>query len=346
VKKIDFEVHFATRGWVEALEKNPGYPRLARDPASGNRRLYYQADAGEPLPDALLEKLLDIDAGRIAAMDAAGVDMAILSLTSPGVEQLEPTAATKLAREANDELARAVAKHPGRLLGYAALSPKDTETAAKEMERAVQDLGLKGWKTHSNYGDSYLDEKRYWPLLAKAEELDAPIYLHPTVPKIKEFWSYGLDLAGPSFGFGAETSLTMMRLVFSGAFDAFPNLKVVIGHYGEGLPFLLDRMDFASNFPHVAADTGAFVPLERRPSDYLKENMWISTSCNYLPAAFLCCQDALGMDRIVFGSDYPYGKMEECLAFLAGRSLSADDERKLYESNAAHLGVTAPGSTR
>jgi predicted TIM-barrel fold metal-dependent hydrolase len=341
VKKIDFEVHFATQSWLEALERNPGYPRLARDLKSGNRRLYYQADAGEPLPDVLLEKLLDIDAGRIAAMDAAGVDVAVLSLTAPGVEQLEPAVATRLAREANDELARAIARHPGRLLGYAALCPKDIETAVAEMERAVKELGLKGWKTHSNYGDSYLDEKRYWPLLAKAEELDAPIYLHPTVPKIKEFWTYGLDLAGPSFGFGAETSLTMMRLIFSGAFDAFPKLKVVIGHYGEGLPFLLDRIDFASNFPHVSADTGAFVPLERKPSDYLRENMWVSTSCNYLPAAFLCSRDALGMDRIVFGSDYPYGQMGECMAFLAARKLSAADERKLYEANAARLGVIA-----
>lgn len=340
MKKIDFEVHFATQGWVEALESNPGYPRLARDPESGNRRLYYQADAAEPYPDALLEKLLDVDTGRIAAMDTAGVDMAVLSLTAPGVEQLEPTFAGRLAREANDELARAIARHPGRLQGYAALSPKNTETAVKEMERAVKELGLKGWKTHSNYGDSYLDEKRYWPLLAKAEELDTPVYLHPTVPKIKEFWTYGLALAGPSFGFGVETSLTMVRLILSGAFDAFPNLKVVIGHYGEGLPFLLDRIDFAANFPHVSADSGAFVPLKRKPSEYLRENMWISTSCNYLPGAFLCSQDALGMDRILFGSDYPYGKMDECLAFLAGRGLSADDEQKLYEGNAARLGIT------
>jgi predicted TIM-barrel fold metal-dependent hydrolase len=341
VKKIDFEVHFATPGWVEALESNAGYPRLARDPATGNRRLYYQAEAGEPLPDTLLEKLLDIGAGRIAAMDAAGVDVAVLSLTAPGVEQLEPAAATTLAREANDELARAIAWHPDRLQGYAALSPKDTGTAVKELERAVKELGLKGWKTHSNYGDSYLDEKRYWPLLAKAEELDVPIYLHPTVPMIKEFWTYGLALAGPAFGFGAETSLTMMRLIMSGALDAFPDLKVVIGHYGEGLPFLLDRIDFAANFQHVSADSGAFVPLKRKPSDYLRENTWVSTSCNYLPGAFLCTKDALGMERIVFGSDYPYGRMDECLAFLAGRGLSTDDEQKLYEKNAARLGITA-----
>lgn len=340
MRKIDFETHFATQGWVDALYANKGYPRLAEDAATGNRRLYYQADAAEPFPDALLNKLLDIGAGRIAEMDAAGVDVAVLSLTAPGVEQLEPAAATKLARQANDDLAEAIGKYPGRFRGYAAVSPKDPESAVKELERAVKELGFIGWKTHCNYGDSYLDEKRYWPLLAKAEELDIPIYLHPTVPMIKEFWTYGLTLAGPSFGFGAETCLTMIRLIMSGAMDAFPKLKVVIGHYGEGLPFLLDRLDFAANFSHVAGDAGAFVALKRKPSEYLRGNTWVSTSCNYLPAAFNCSREAMGMERIVFGSDHPYGKMNECLAFLGGRGLSEAEQELLYEKNAAQLGVT------
>jgi uncharacterized protein len=342
MKKIDLEVHFVTQGWIDAMEANPAYPRLARDRESGNRRLYYRADAAEPYPDALLEKLLDVDTGRIAAMDAAGVDFAALSLTSPGVEQLDSATAARIARESNDELAQAVSRHPSRLQGYAAVYPKDVDAAVTELERAINELGLMGWKTHSNFGDSYLDEKRYWPLLAKAEELDIPIYLHPTVPMIKEFWTYGLALAGPPFGFGVETALTMVRLILSGALDAFPNLKLIVGHYGEGLPFLLDRIDFAANFSHVAADSGAFVPLKRKPSEYLRENMWISTSCNYLPGAFLCSMDAMGMERIVFGSDYPYGKMNECLSFLAGRGLSPAEEELLYETNAARLGVTVP----
>ncbi len=339
MKRIDFEVHFATQSWVDALTENPGYPRLAHDPATGNRRLYYQADAAEPYPDALLDKLLDLGAGRIAAMDAAGVDVAVLSLTAPGIEQLEPSWATKLAREANDELAAAIARYPDRFIGYAALCPKQPEQAIQELERCVKELGFKGWKTHCNYGDSYIDEKQYWPILAKCAELDVPIYLHPTVPMIKEFWTYGLALAGPGFGFGVETSLAMFRLVLSGAFDAYPNLKVVLGHYGEGLPFILDRIDFAANFAHVAADSGAFVPLKRKPSEYLRENMWVSTSCNYLPGAFACSWNDLGKEHVVFGSDYPYGKMDECLAFLEGRGLSDAEKEMLYEKNAAALGV-------
>ena len=188
------------------------------------------------------------------------------------------------------------------------------------------------------YGEG---EKQYWPILAKCAELDVPIYLHPTVPMIKEFWTYGLALAGPAFGFGVETSLAMMRLVVSGVFDAYPGLKLVLGHYGEGLPFILDRIDFAANFPHVTADSGAFAPLERKPSEYLRENMWVSTSCNYLPGAFSCSWNDLGQKHVVFGSDYPYGNMAECLVFLKGRGLTPMEEDLLYEKNAADLGVTA-----
>ena len=341
MKKIDLEVHFATQGWVDALTANPGYPKLANDPVSGNRRLYYQAAAAEPYPDALLEKLLDIGAGRIAAMDAAGIDVAVLSLTAPGIEQLEPKWATRLAHDANDELAAAIAKYPDRFVGYAALSPKDADAACKELERCVKELGFKGWKTHCNYGDSYIDEKQYWPILAKCAELDVPIYLHPTVPKIKEFWTYGLALAGPGFGFGMETALVMFRLILSGVFDAYPNLKVGVGHYGEGLPFLLDRVDFSANFAHVAADSGAFVALKRKPSDYMRTNMYVSTSCNYLPGAFNCSWNDLGKEHVVLGTDYPYGKMDECLAFLEGRGLSDAEKEMLYETNAAALGITA-----
>jgi predicted TIM-barrel fold metal-dependent hydrolase len=344
MKKIDFEAHFGTQGWVDALTNNPGYPRLERS-TEGNLRLCYRAETREPYPDELLAKLLDIGEGRIAAMDSFGIDVAVLSFVAPGAEQFDPVLGTKLARHANDALAEAMDRYPQRFRGYAALAPKDPEAAAKELERAVKELGMQGWKTHCNYGDSYLDEKQYWPILAKVEELGVPIYLHPTVPKIAELWTYGITLAGPAFGFGMETSLTAMRLVLSGAFDAFPNLKVILGHYGEGLPFLMQRMDWLYNRPHAQADKGAMISLERKPSRYFRENFMVTTSGNYLEAAFRCTRDALGMESIMLGTDYPFDNPAECLAFLEGLALSGEDKFALYEGNASRVGIVVGGAS-
>jgi uncharacterized protein len=339
VKRIDFETHFVTEEWIEAYLSSSGYPRLAKDEASGNLRLYYQADAAEPWGEANSKKLLDLGEGRIAEMDAAQVDVAVLSLTAPGVEQLEVGLGTRLAQSTNDRLAEAIDRFPDRFTGYAALAVKDADGAVQELERAVKDLGLKGWKTHSNFGDSYLDEKRYWPILAKAEQLGVPMYLHPTVPMIAALRTYGITLAGAAFGFGQETAMVMMRLVASGALDAFPDLKIIVGHYGEALPFLVQRMDFPYVHAYHQADQGSTVQLKRKPSDYLKSNMWVSTSGNYLPAAFACTRDALGMERIVLGTDHPYESMVDCMSFLESLALSPDDKAKLYWQNAASLGM-------
>jgi len=341
VKTIDFETHFATQGWVDALYSNPGYPRFQHDPITKNRRLFYRPEGGEPYGDVLLDKLLEIGEPRIKEMDDSGIDVAVLTLVAPGMEPFDTKLGVKLAREANDVLAEAIASHPDRYRGYAALAPNDVEASVKELERCVKELGLLGWKTHSNYGDTYLDDKRYWPILAKAEELDVPIYLHPTVPKIEELRTYGVALSGPPYGFGVETALVMLRLILSGAFDAFPRLKVILGHYGEVLPFLMARLDWAYVRPHIISDTGATPPLKRKPSDYVRENMWVSTSGNYLPAAFACTRDTLGIERIVLGTDHPFDAMGECMAFLETLGMSDREKQLLYEGNAAGLGVFA-----
>jgi predicted TIM-barrel fold metal-dependent hydrolase len=337
--KIDFEAHFVTREYVKTMEENQGYPRYIIDENTKNRRLWYTPDVGEPLGDELLNKLLDTGEKRLAIMDEAGVDVQVLSLTSPGVERFAPLLGADLAKRTNDALAEVINKHPDRFMGFAALAPSDPEGAADELERAVKELGLKGWKTHSNYGDSYLDDDQYWPILEKAAELGVPIYLHPAIPAIPALRKYGFALGGAPFGFGIETSICMMRLIYSGVFDRFPGLTIMLGHLGEGLPFLLQRIDFAYVRPYFHAD--ARPDLKRKPSDYLKENMFVTTSGNYLQAAFMCTYEAMGLDRILLSTDYPYEDPKECMAFLENLPISQDDKNRIYSLNAAELGFAA-----
>lgn len=339
MKKIDFEAHFLTEEWVEALYKNKGYPRLVEDKAAKTRRMYFTAEVAEPFSDVLLGNLLDVGEKRLKIMDAAGIDMQVLTLTAPGVESLDPEMGEALAKSSNDTLAEIIQKHPDRFTGYAALAPKRPQEAVKELERAVKELGLRGWKTHSNYGDSYIDEKAYWPILAKVEELDVPIYLHPTATIIRQLRTYGFALAGTPFGFGVETAMAMMRLILSGAFDAFPKLKVILGHLGEGLPFILQRVDFPFVRPHFKTDPGFLPELKKKPSDYLKENMVVTTSGNYLEPAFMCTKEALGLDRILLGTDYPYEDSSECMQFIEGLPISQEEKDKIYSLNASQVGI-------
>jgi len=336
--RFDIENHFATQAYVDALYKNPGYPRFVDDKTAGGRIVYHSADYWQPFGDALVDRLLDLDELRLAALDAAGIDVAVISHTAPALEQLEPKVATAIARDANDKLAEAIDRHPDRYLGFATLGPREPEEAARELERAVKDLGFKGWNTHSNYGDSYLDDKRYWPILAKAEELRVPIYLHPTFPKIAELTDYGLALSGPGFGFGVETSMVMMRLILSGVFDAFPKLTIILGHYGEALPFLLTRVDRSFLQYHVPKGSGSMPQIEKKPSEYLRGNMYATTSGNYLAAAFDCTRATIGIEHMMLGTDYPYESTGEIAEFLDGILMTEEEKSKLYEENAARLG--------
>jgi predicted TIM-barrel fold metal-dependent hydrolase len=330
IMRIDLENHFASESWLDALKHNAGYPRLEEDDATGRFLLQFAPDSVHP--GQSLQPLRDVDAGRIAAMDAAGIDVAVLSLNAPGVEQLDPIVGTRVARESNDALAAAIDRHPDRFLGFAALAPKDVDAAVVELERCVRELGFRGWNTHSNFWDSYLDEKRYWPILAKAEELGVPIYLHPTVSPIDQFRAYGQALSGPSFGYTAETAMLMMRMVLSGAFDAFPRLKIILGHYGEALPFLMDRVDRASMQGHAVAG------LKHPVSHYLKSNLWVTTSGNYLPAAFECTRETLGLERMALGTDFPHEDMKACMDFLESLPLSDAARAQLYTGTPEALG--------
>lgn len=305
-----------------------------RDVEPGFARMGETILAPTPANRMLDDRLLDIGAARIAHMDSLGIDMQVLSLTSPGVQVFEATLATRLAAASNDALAAAVRAHPTRFAGLAAIAPQDPAPAAKEIERAAK-LGLSGLIVNSHTRGEYLDAAKFRPLFEAAEALDMPVYLHPREPAaswVAPYLDYGLWFAG--WGFAAETGLHAMRLIMSGTFDRFPRLRIVLGHMGEGIPFWLQRID---NRYLLEVKVGAVAKLPRLPSEYFLDNFVITTSGVTSMPALRLALDVLGVDRILFAADFPYEDDAEAVRFMDGASITGEERRQIYETNARRI---------
>ena len=333
-QRIDLEAHFYTDAYLKALSLNKGFPRLDENEEKKGGQFWFTEDTGQPFVGFLLDRLLDLGEERQKKMDESGIDVQAFSLSAPGVEQLDPSIGTALARGTNDYLAEVIKKYPDRFIGFATLAPKHPEEAADELERCVKKLGFKGWNTHSNYGDSYPDEKQYLPVFERAEALNVPIYIHPTVSAIPQVRKYGFALAGAPFGYGFDVALCLMRLILSGVFDKYSGLKIILGHLGEALPFMLKRMD-------GPAKKARSTTLEKKPSEYFRNNVFVTTSGNSFKPAFMCAYEALGIDKILFATDYPYEDSAECVQFIEGLPISKVEKEKIYYQNAEKMGITA-----
>ena len=282
----------------------------------------------------LLDRLLDMGENRIKDMDASGIDVQLLLLTSPGVQVFSPAKAKSLAADSNDQLAEAIRKYPKRFAGLAAIAPQDPDAAAKELERGMKKLGLKGAVINSHTKGEYLDDPKFWEIFEAAESLNAPIYIHPQTPSpdmVKPFVKRGLDTA--IMGFGVEVALHTLGIITSGAFDRFPNLKIVIGHGGEGLPYWLYRIDYMQEY-----NRQAFMPkLKMQPSDYMKRNIYITTSGLPWAPAITMAQSVLGMDRVLYAMDYPYQFRIEEVKRTDRFPISAANKKKLFQKNAERV---------
>jgi len=291
-----------------------------------------------PRATNLVERIQDMGERRIADMDATGIARQVVFLTSPGVQPFTPALGRSLAHEANDELDDCVRKYPDRYTALAAIAPQDPDSAAKEMERAVKKLGFKGAVVNSHTQGEYLDEPKFAPILEAAEALDVPIYIHPNTPPrtmIQPFLPRGLD--GAIYGFAAETGLHVLRMIVGGVFDRYPKLKVVVGHLGEGLPFWLFRLDFMHRSMTVSKRYPGAQPLRKKPSDYLKENIWVTTSGMQWAPAIKFCLEVLGEDRVMYAMDYPYQFVPEEVKVTDELAVSASVKKKLYQSNAERV---------
>jgi predicted TIM-barrel fold metal-dependent hydrolase len=285
----------------------------------------------------IVEPISDLGEGRRAAMDDAGIDLAVLSLAAPGVEQLDGPEAVRLARECNDELAAAIGRYPDRLAGFAAVPVSDPDKAAEELERAVRELGFPGAVINGHSRGRYLDDAFFDPVLNRAAALQVPIYLHPTIPPAGVIESsyagfaekVTFALATVGWGWHINTATHVLRMILGGVFDRYPELQIIIGHMGEATSFMLPRFD-ATMKPEL---TGLRHPV----STYLRENFHYTFANFNDEPTFANLVAHIGVDRVAFSTDYPFGSMRAARMFLDNLSLTHDDRASISHRNAENL---------
>jgi 5-carboxyvanillate decarboxylase len=315
-------------------EQFDGYRALGRSTWSSPDVVFWSRVLGNP-DNRLVEALLDVDEQRIADMDANGVDVQLLLLTSPGVQIFDADTAAEMAELANDRLAETIARHPDRYAGLATFAPHDPARAAEEMRRAIEELGLNGFVVNSHTDGEYLDQEKFWPILEAAEALGAPIYIHPRpLPQGAVDPYLEPDLWAGIWGYAAETGLHALRMITSGVFDRFPDLTVVLGHMGEGLPYFVYRIDYMSR---LLRQIGSHRPYDLDPSEYLKRNFLVTTSgMNHDPPLELCLK-VLGPANIMWAIDYPYQRSPEAVEFMDAAPLSERQRTQIYADNAERV---------
>ena len=282
-------------------------------------------------PVAIRRKLVDLDEERIADMDAAGIDHQIISLTSPGVQVFDRDTAVSLAHDSNDILSEAINRHPDRFSGLCALAPQAPEVAAQELERCAK-LGFKGIINNSHTHGEYLSDQKFWPIFEAAEAMDMPFYLHPyTPPKnmIGPMLEAGLD--GAIFGFGVETGMHLLRIITSGVFDRFPKLQIIVGHMGEALPYWMYRLDYMHNAGVKSQRYECMQPLQKKVSDYMRENVYITNSGMAWEPAIKFAQQVIGKERVMYAMDYPYQYTPQEVVDMDNMDMSDEDKKLFYQ---------------
>ncbi len=337
MKKIAVEEHFFTRNFLNYMrtKEKSGSMSICQDDRKDKPQ---KPDKIVPRPGEQ-EECVDVDDLRLKIMDEAGIDMQVLSFSSPGTEGMGNTEdAVEMARNTNDELAQIIKRHPTRYAGFATVACQDPPRAARELERAIKDLGLVGVKINSHVRGEYLDDPKFWPIFEMAEKLGVPVYLHPRSPSpdmIKPYQAYPVLLT-PVWGFAAETGLHAMRLICSGLFDKYPGLQVILGHLGEALPYWLWRVD-DHRWDRAGMPDPLHPNIKKKISQYIKENFYITTSGNFYLPAFICAHMGMGADRIMFAVDYPMESSLDAVRFMENAPVSDLDREKIFHLNAERL---------
>jgi len=318
-----------------ALEEHFAIPAVAkRIPQEVTQRRGYRPRKVAPGAPNPIELLPDIGEARLKSMDASGITVQVLSLSGPGPDLVPGADGVAMAREINDHLAAAVARHPDRFAGFASLPMQSPDAIPNELKRAVKELGFVGGMVNGTTEGRFLDDPRYDGLLAAAVELDVPIYIHPHLPIESVRQAYysnlpegaGRVLESAGWGWHSETAIHLLRMVLAGTLDKHPKLRLIIGHMAEMLPMMMARIDavFRADIDH----------LKRPITQQILNQVWITTSGIFDQPPFIAALQTFGIDRIMFSIDYPYAPNAPGRRFLDNVSLSPADKEKLAHGNA------------
>ncbi len=309
-----------------AIEEHFDSPGTAREAYDGKIFAHFPVEATRKLQSVIT----DVDDGRVAAMDADGIDFMVLSQTTPGVQvEKDAAKAARLAREANDFLAERIQRHPARFGGFAHLALQDPSGAADELERCVRQLGFVGAMINGHTNGAYLDEDRFAPFWERVVALDVPVYLHPADPyDSPRVYHDRPEIAGGVWAWNCETSAHALRLLMGGTFERYP-ATLILGHMGETIPFYLWRID--SRAALIAPD------LKLKPSEIIRRHLIVTTSGVCSDAALRCTIDEMGIDRVLFSTDYPYEDSKLHVDWIDSAPLSDDERSKICHENAIRI---------
>ena len=338
-KAIDFEHHMFAPEVIDYVKTRTEYPIwqegfgiLCREGSLLPVGVPYTFPMHDPNLSLNMQQVItDLDEYRIPYMDWAGLTCAMLS-TCDCIEGLAKDDAVRLAKITNDTIAAAVRRHPDYYKGTICLPMPYVDESLKELDRAVNELGLTYWHTHSNYGEKRLSDPEFEPVLAKCADLGVPFYLHPTNPTCDYLNDSGIAFSSAVFGFGADATKTSLNLIKNGVFDRYPNLRMILGHMGEFYPFCADRM---SNRLNIYRSIDPTIKNERDIVDYFKnKNIFMTTSGIFDPEVVIFTIKEIGIDNILLGSDYPYEDFKAAIDFVKNLPISDEDKDKILYKNA------------
>jgi 2,3-dihydroxybenzoate decarboxylase len=334
--RIATEEAFATREQIDA------YLRMVGDGTAdkGMTSLWgFYARSPSERAMLIIERLLDLGERRIADMDATGIDVAILSLTSPGVQPLLDTDEAKaMVSRANDYLAERCAAYPTRFVGMTSIAPQDPEWSAAEIRRGANELGFKGVMVNSHTHGHYLDEPQFDPIFRALADTGQPLYIHPqTLPDAMIGGMIEAGLDGAIFGFGVETGMHLLRLITTGIFDRYPDLQIAVGHGGEAIPYWLYRIDFMHKAGVASQRYERLKPLKKGMVACLRENVLATTSGLPFPPAIKLMLEVMGEDRVMYAMDYPYEYVADEVRAHDLLDIPDTTKKKLMQTNAERV---------